>query len=187
MMIYLVDKRTNFYYLGPKREVYLYENEGMIPASFQKKRHILIEYLSDQENLSFCTELFNHGIRILNYNGQKEAITADNIEYFDPNCIAYYFARYITQKKSEFKQKMWQEQVYTLVRVSDTKALCFATTTKDNERLLLGFTNYHTAQTFKEKKHLNDYMVARFPMVKENKYLLVGCNHTMILKEEQKK
>lgn len=182
-MIYLTDKRTNYYYLGKNDEVKIYYKVKDIPIEYKKKPYIKAEYFEEIEEL--YTRLYNNGIKRVSINERTERIEIEEIENYNPNKLRYYIAKYLTTKNKEYYKKLWEEKIYVLIKNNEEGRLIYLTVTnKEKEKYIIGFSSIREAYKFKEKSEKEEYIIIGFKPEKGKKYIISEENRKIILKEE---
>ena len=116
-MLFLIDKRTNFYYLSDDKRTIIAEDEQGIPSFLRNDPNIIIEYFDVNEESSVLTSMLNNGISEIIYEGIPFMITIEDLLYLNPNHANYYYSLQRSGKQSA-ESALWEEDLYLLVDIS---------------------------------------------------------------------
>ncbi len=183
-MVYLLDKRTNFYYLLSTHQTAIYENPQNVPRILRENANVDLEYFEPDEEKDVLTDMFNKGITMVQYEDMPYTIDSVDILYINPNLSKYYMALMWLNKDSA-KNLLWQENLYLLTKIDEK--LQFVKIELNKEKYILAFSDYKNAITFLSNiKGYEQFVPVRFPLNRDKKYCVLD-KEPFILEQKQKK
>lgn len=171
-MLFLIDKRTNFYYLTEDDRTILAEDENGIPVHLQNDPNILVEYFEPNEESQVLSNMLNNGISEIIYEGIPFMITIEDLLYLNPNYAQYYHALY-RNGKSSLENALWDEDLYLLVDFSkDT--MDFIKIELGKKKYILAFINKVKAVDFlSNNAKYNQFRPVRFSLDRAFRYCVL--------------
>ena len=171
-MLFLIDKKTNFYYLVDEKRTIIAENEKNLPKALQNHPDIRIEYFDANEEPQILTSMLNNGVSEILYENIPFMITIEDLLCLNPNYAQYYHALY-RQGKQSAENALWEEDLYLLVNIQkDT--LDFIKLELGKKKYILAFISKIKAVDFlSNNEKYKDFYPVRFRPDKSFRYCVL--------------
>lgn len=177
-MMYLIDKRTGFYYTA-RHEAFVGESEEDFPAKIRNDPNVYPEEFNDEDETALFTDMFNSGINIVRIGLRPYKIEIEDIEHLSPNYMEYYLSN-LKLGDDKYKSLLWKEKAYFIVKLGNEPE--FLITNVNNETYYVIFASKIDADDFlRNSSDYSGFETALYTLDRNLKYCLLGCNTTVFL------
>lgn len=192
-MLYLIDNKTGFYYLGPENQVYSFSDSRRIPSKFRAIPDVRAESLNPEQYGQFVTGLWNAGITETVYDGEPFPIDPTDLLYVRKDTMMLTMSKFTLNMRTEDYKKLLDEDAYFVIQFlanGYNSVLTMNWPKKDSGKryLPLAFSDRKDAEDLIKKKKWKDRRILKYairPLLMDGgACILSGRNMKVLLERE---